>query len=484
MPPPRDIALIDSLRSHPSELPWLELKHNNADPKTIGRLCSALSNSARTENRDNAYILWGIHNTTHKILGTTFRPLQAKHQQQDLQLWLAQRLQPSIPFSFREVSHPDGRVVILEIPAAITAPVTFDNIPYIRIGSTTPKLTDYPERYRVLHECMRPHAWETGIARHYIPVDQVLTLIDHAQYFRLTHQPLSHNQTSILEHLETARIIQHDVGNMWNITNIGAILFATNLENFNSSLSRKSVRIIAHNGKSRTNTVTHRQDITSGYAVGFEELIRYITILYPSEERIGIAIRQTRPSFPPIALRELIANALIHQDMTITGAGPQIELFIDRIEITNPGRPLIRTDRMIDLPPRSRNETLASLMRRMGLCEEQGSGIDKAIKEVEHHQLPPPLFREGDTSMQVILYAPRTFAQMTWDERIRACYHHAVLKFLDGERMSNASLRQRLGVDAKNAAVVSRVIKKSLTAQKIKIADPTHPRTGYHPTWA
>lgn len=98
-------------------------------------------------------------------------------------------------------------------------------------------------------------------------------------------------------------------------------------------------------------------------------------------------------------MRELIANALIHQDMTITGAGPLIELFDDRLEITNPGCPLVETNRMIDLPPRSRNEALAALMRRMGMCEEQGSGLDKVFKEVEMFQLPAPLLKSNDTSM-------------------------------------------------------------------------------------
>ncbi len=118
------------------------------------------------------------------------------------------------------------------------------------------------------------------------------------------------------------------------------------------------------------------------------------------------------------------------------------------------------------------------------MCEEQGSGLDKVITQVEIFQLPPPLFREGDNSMQVILYGPRRFAEMTQDERIRACYHHAVLQFLSGERMKNATLCTRFGIDPKNAAQASAVIKKSLQAGYIKVADPDHPRAGYVPIWA
>jgi len=139
---------------------------------------------------------------------------------------------------------------------------------------------------------------------------------------------------------------------------------------------------------------------------------------------------------------------------------------------------------MIDLPPRSRNETLAALMRRMGFCEEQGSGLDKVIVQVELYQMPPPLFRDENTSVQVVLYGPRTFANMTPDERIRACYQHAILKLLSGERMKNSSLCGRFGIDLKNAAQASSVIKSALDAGLIKAADPEHPRAGYVPFWA
>ena len=130
--------------------------------------------------------------------------------------------------------------------------------------------------------------------------------------------------------------------------------------------------------------MTHRQDGQRGYASGFKGLIDYIEALLPRNEHIGTAFRTEAALFPPIAIRELVANALIHQDMTVTGSGPLIELFSDRLEITNPGVPLINPDRFIDLPPRSRNESLAALMRRMRICEEQGTGIDKVIAAVEN----------------------------------------------------------------------------------------------------
>jgi ATP-dependent DNA helicase RecG len=480
----RDVALVDQLRTEPSESTWLEFKANNTDPEMIGKRCSALANAARIEGRDLAYMVWGVEDGSHAVVGTDFNPETKKAGNQVMPLWLANSLQPSIPFSFRAVPHPAGRVVLLEIPAATGAPVSFQGVPYVRIGSATPKLTDYPERYQRLIERLQPYRWEQGIARQYVTSDEVLVLVDFVGYFRLTNQPLPENRQGILDKLAGDRLVTADVGGRWNITNLGAILFATKLQDFEASLARKAVRFVAYAGKNRAAMVTHRLDGQKGYAVGFEGLVGYLNDLLPKNEHIGAALREAHPLFPQLAIRELVANALIHQDMTVTGAGPQIELFEDRLEISNPGAPLVSPERMIDLPPRSRNETLAALMRRMKMCEEQGSGLDKVVESCEVFQLPPPLFRVEQNSLQAVLYGPRSFAAMTPDERVRACYFHAVLKFLSGDRMRNASLCTRLGIAAKNAAQASAVIGKTLEANLIRPADPDHPRAGYVPHWA
>ncbi|WP_114418429.1 ATP-binding protein [Marinospirillum perlucidum] len=484
MNPQRDIDLINQLLAPGVETDWLEFKKDNFEPDMLGVRTSALANAARLAGKDCAYMLWGIDDSRAAVVGTRFNPDIQKAHSQELAFWLARQLQPSIAFEFRRVEHPEGLVVILEIPAATSSPVAFKNIPYIRIGSAMPKLTDYPERYQQLIERLRPYTWEHALARQYVSGDEVLSLLDYSSYFKLTQQPLPDNRQGIFDKLEAERLIQKDVGEYWNITNLGAILFAHDLTLFSNSLARKAVRFIAYAGKNKAAQVSHRVEGKKGYAVGFEGLIEYIKDILPKNEHIDLALRTEEPLFPTIAVREVIANALIHQDMTITGAGPQVEVFRDRMEITNPGKPLVPAERMIDLPPRSRNEALAALMRRMGMCEEQGSGLDKVIASIELYQLPPPLFREEASAMQVVLYGPRTFAQMTPEERVRACYHHAVLKFLSGERMKNATLCERFGIESRNAAQASTVIKKAKESELIREADPEHPRAGYVPWWA
>ena len=476
--------MVDDLRKLTAETNIAEFKVNDADPAKIGRTISALSNAARLANQHFGYMLWGIRDGDHEVVGTTFDPRSAKAQKHPLEFWLSQRLNPSVAFTFKEVGHPRGRVILLEIPAATECPVEFDGTAYLRIGSATPKLSEYPDRLKALWDRLRPYFWERGIAAQFVTRDEVLERLDYQSYFQLTGQPLPTTPAAVLKSFAGDGLVIKDVGGRWSITNLGAILFAKRLDGFDHRLARKAVRFIAYGGNGRADTVTHRHDVQLGYATGFAGLMDYINGLLPRNEHIDKAFRTEIPLYPPIAIREVVANALIHQDMTITGTGPLIELFKDRMEITNPGTPLISPDRFIDSAPRSRNEVLASLMRRMRICEEQGTGIDKVITAVELFQLPAPDFRVEDSALRTILYAPRRFADMTADERVRACYQHAALKFLSGERMKNSTLRERFGIEPRNAAQVSQVIRLALKRELIRHADPDKPQSAYLPIWA
>jgi len=222
-----------------------------------------------------------------------------------------------------------------------------------------------------------------------------------------------------------------------------------------------------------------------GYAVGFEGIIRFIMALLPSNEVIERALRRTVHTYPEIAVRELVANALIHQDFFMTGTGPMVEIFDNRIEITNPGEPLVSTDRFLDTPPKSRNEALAALMRRFSICEERGSGIDKVISQVELFQLPAPLFEVPEGFTRVVLFAHRSLKEMDKADRVRACYLHAGLKYIQHDFLTNASVRERFGIEAKNKAAVSRYIREAVKAGMIKPFDENAARKmmKYVPFW-
>ena len=223
-----------------------------------------------------------------------------------------------------------------------------------------------------------------------------------------------------------------------------------------------------------------------GYASGFERLITFINGLVPSNEVIQQALRKTVPMYPELAVRELVVNVLIHQDFFVTGTGPMVEIFSDRMEVTNPGRPLVAADRFLDTPPKSRNEALASLMRRMGICEERGSGIDKVVFQTELFQLPAPLFEVTGESTRAVLFAQRPLTKMDREDRVRACYLHSCLKYVNREYLTNTTVRERFGIEPQNIATASRLIREAVEAGAIAAVDPDSAKSHrrYVPSWA
>jgi ATP-dependent DNA helicase RecG len=476
-------SLVEEFAGLRSETSWVEFKENNYDPQRIGVLISAISNAARLDDKPCGFVVWGIEDGTHNIIGTSFQPGTFTAKGQPLELWLARSVSPSVNFRFKDIRHYKGRLVLLEIPAANQVPTKFNNIAYIRIGQATPKLVDHPEREAALLVKLVSFVWEQGVAIPFVLTKDVLELLDSDSYFELTGQPVPQSEDDIAVMLAHDKLISRDVGSRWNILNLGAILFAKDLATFDV-VSRKAARVVQYEGLTRTGDTKERQG-QKGYAAGFEGLARYVNQRLPRKQVIGRAFREEKPIYPEIAVRELLANALVHQDMAIRGAGPLIEIFSDRIEITNPGKPLVETNRFIDFPPRSRNESLAALMRRIGVCEEQGSGIDKVVIAVEQAHLPPPDFRADGDNTKVFLFGPKSFGEMSPEERVRGCYHHAVIRYIEGQGMTNASLRVRYGVAERNASQISRVIKQTTEAGLIRASEMWSSRSGHYlPFWA
>ena len=474
--------LVDHLRSLPRETEWVEFKHNNADPQEVGEHISALSNGAALHRQRQAFMLWGIEDGSHDLLGTTFRPREAKVGNEELENWLLRLLNPRIEFRIHEGTLNGKPVVLFEIQPASHQPVGFSGIEYIRVGSYSKKLKDFPEKERALWAIFSERPFESCLAATSVTSDDVLALIDYASCFRLLGTPLPDNRQAILERLASEKVIAPKPGDRFDITNVGAVLFAADLRRFDR-LARKAPRVVIYDGDNRTRTIKEHVE-HRGYAVGLESLIAYINDQLPQNEQIGQALRRQVRVYPEPAIRELVPNALIHQDFNLTGTGPMIEVFADRMEITNPGLPLIDTLRFIDEPPRSRNETLAGMMRRMNICEERGSGIDKVIAAVEAFQLPAPDFRAATQHTVAVLFGPRDFAMMDRQDRIRACYQHACLWYVSGKQMTNATLRDRLNIAKTNYPLASRIIRDTIDAKLIHPVSGSGKESGYVPFWA
>jgi len=393
---------------------------------------------------------------------------------------------PSIAIDHSIVSYDGVELLLVFIPESQEKPVhlrggaVYDS--YLRSVGQTRKMTKQ-EVARVIARSAGSSV-ETEHASAELSADEVVKRIDIQAYFDLLSQPFPQDINAIVASLEAENIIKR-FGSRFAITNLGALLFAKDIRQF-EHLKRKSVRVIVYEQSDRLRTLKE-QEFFKGYAAGFEGLIQYVLDQTPRNEVIETALRREVKMYPPLSVRELVANALIHQDLNEIGTGPMIEIFSDRLEITNPGRPLVSTVRFIDSPPQSRNEALAAFMRRTNICEERGSGIDKVIFEVEVYQLPAPEFIETENHTKATLFAHSPLTKMERGDKIRACYQHCCLKYVSGSRMRNNTLRQRFNIAEKNYATASRIIGDTIEAKLIKPLDAqsrSKKYATYIPFWA
>ncbi|ADG68476.1 AAA-4 family protein [Planctopirus limnophila DSM 3776] len=463
---------IDAWRAARSEHQNLEFKEakNQFDNRKLFRYCVALANEG------GGHLLLGIEDVPpRKVVGTA-----AFNDPVEMAAKIFQTL--NFRVEIEEVAHPDGRVLVFHIPSRpLGTAYQYEGAYLMRAGEELVAMSE--DRLRQIFSEGQPN-WLSQPAKTDASDDEVIALLDTQAYFDLMKLPYPTQRTGVLERLASEGLIKGD-SNGWEISNLAAILLAKRLDGFSHALARKAPRVVIYDGVNKLKTKDDKPGMR-GYAVGFEALVDFVHSAAPQNRFIEEAVRKEVKMFPKQALRELIANALVHQDFLMTGASVMIEMYDDRVEISNPGLPPIQVERFID-EYRSRNERLADLMRRLGICEEKGSGIDKVISASEVFQLPAPDFRAGELRTTAVLFAHQDFPVMTKADRIRACYQHCCLQYVSGQRMSNQSLRQRFGVDDSKVATVSLVITATKDEGLIKADDSESSSTRYArylPFWA
>ena len=246
MTPIRDhdylFGLVRELCKLPRETEWVEFKTNYGDPERIGELISALANGAALNGKPNAYIVWGIEDETHAVVGATFSFAAEKKGNEPLENWVLRKLRPRIDFRFHEVIVDEQRVELLEIDRASRNPVAFDRDEFIRVGSVTKKLREYPEKERDLWRIFDRVSFEDGTAAERVREEDVLLKLDYPTYFHLLQVPLPDGRAAILDALRQDDLIVPCEAGGWNVTNLGAILLARKLYDF-PRLKRKAMRV-------------------------------------------------------------------------------------------------------------------------------------------------------------------------------------------------------------------------------------------------
>lgn len=464
------ISLIERLRQLANtETEWLEYKENNCDPQLMGEYISALSNSATICNKEKAYMLWGINDETHEIEGTTFSPKKMKRGNQEIENWLAGSLKPRVDFKFVEVFTDKGKVVVLEIPSAVNTPTSFKGTEFIRMGSYKKKLREFPEKERKLWLAFEQKPFELRTAMENVSESKVTELLDCAAYYTLMKLPLPSKRSAIIHNMVDEEFIREMDNGNYEITNLGALLLAKNLNVF-AHLKRKAVRVIKYKGNGKTNAI-REQMFTKGYAIQFDDITDYVMTLIPQEEEINTGRRVEHIMFPRKAIREMLGNMIIHQDLTAHGSGPIMEIFDTKIEASNPGTLLVDVNRIIDTAPHSRNEAIASFLRIVRICEERGSGFDRMEEGMRDLTIPAPKVECGEDFTRTKLYWYANLNDWKREDKIRTCYLYTCYCYVNEIEVANSVLRERFGVEEKNKAIISRIIKDTMNAGYIKLSD-------------
>lgn len=433
---------IDQWRALPSEHQRLEFKEAKTqyDFTKLCRYCVALANEG------GGTLLFGVADKPPRpVVGTTAvaNPVG-----------MAQKLFSALGFrvDIESVKHPDGRVVLFHVPSRPHGTAYHHQGAYLmRSGEQLLPMSEDQLR-KIFAEGM-PDQLEEPV-RSDMSAAEVLSVLNTEAFFSLLAQPYPTTVEAIVDRLVAERLVDEQEGS-FSVRRMAALLLAHRLADFDG-LERRAPRVIVYDGTSKLKTRLEHTGV-KGLAVGFQGLVAYILEHLPQNEIIEDALRKSVKLVPEIVIRELVANAIIHQDFEERGGSPMIEIYDDRVEISNPGEPIVPVERFID-GYQSRNERLAGLMRRMRICEEKSSGIDKVVNAAEVFQLPAPDFRVGHRRTSVVVFGPRNFDDMGRDDRVRACYQHCCLRWVMNDHMTNQSLRGRFNLPERKSSVASQII--------------------------
>ncbi len=466
------IEQIDLWRRSASEHQRLEFKEAKFQ-YDFGRLCQYCVAIA---NEGGGHLLLGIEDKPPRsVVGTdSFRDT----------IGTAEALFNKVGFriDIEEIAHPGGRVLVFVMPARPRGTAYHLEGKYLmRSGEALVPMSEDHLR-RIFAEGQPDWLEEHSVSD--LTSSQVVALLDTQAFFELLKVPYPTDERRVLERLQDARFVDH-VDGAYAIRRLGALLLAKRLEAF-SDLERKAPRVVVYSGTSKMETRLDQVG-ARGYAVGFQGLVAFISALLPQNEVIRDALRIEMKLVPEVVIRELVANALIHQDLAMGGSSVMVEVYSNRIEISNPGEPIVPVERFID-GYQSRNERLASSMRRMGICEEKSSGVDRVVHEAETHQLPAPDFRVSHRRTVVTIYGPKDFDEMDREDRIRATYQHCALKWVTEQKgMTNQSLRERFRLPESKSAVVSQMISAAIEAKFVVLDEKVGASrrfARYLPFWA
>jgi ATP-dependent DNA helicase RecG len=353
----------------------------------IGEYISALANAACLKYKPKAYLLYGIQDETHEVVGTPFDPYTKKAQgNQDLLPWVMAQLSPNPDFEVHMVEHSNGRVVIFEISPARDTPVSFRGESYIRIGSSKTNLRQHPEKARAIWT--RGNDWSAQICEDATIDDLDPEAVSKArEQFAVTHPSQADEvaEWNDITFLNKARVLKQD-----KVTHT-ALLLLGRAES--ATLLSPAVAKISWILKDADNRELDYEHFGPPFLLAGDRLQNRIRNLNVRTMPSGTLFPVEFTQYDFWVIREALHNCIAHQDYQLRGRIIVVE-FPDRVILTNVGdflpgdvETVIRQD-----APQSfyRNNFLADAMVELNLIDTQGGGIKRMFETQRKRSFPLP----------------------------------------------------------------------------------------------
>lgn len=394
--------LLDGLRSNPQEASWFEFKSNSNEPERIGRYISGLANGACTANRDFAYMVWGISDSGHELIGTNFDPEKQKIGNQPLLLWLNGLLVPSTDFGFNVFFCEGKRIVLLEIEAAYRQPVAFRGTPWWRLGSSLVELSQHPDAAAMIYRTVgRDWSSEVVLGATVADLDSEALVFAREQYLQ-KHKGDSFS--SEIQGWDTATFLAKARLSVGGKLTRAALLLLGRSESAHwlaPSVSRISWVLSDAAGEE-----VDYQHFDPPFLLAVNKIfakIRNITIrALPDGTLFPVEMSQ----YDSWVFREALHNCIAHQDYGFCRT-VVVREYPDRIVFANAGafRPgtLEQALQCRDVPRYYPNRQLTDVMVELRMIDTIGSGIRRMFIAQKKRFMPLPDFIIEPDSVQVVL---------------------------------------------------------------------------------
>ena len=464
------IKTIDELRSYDHELEWFEFKVNWFKPHELGEYISALSNAATLHGKDNGYFVWGVDNNTHEAVGTTFDQDQDVNNE-PLKHYLARQTTPDIGFHFEELMYNGKRLVVLVIPAAVKMPTAFDNVRYIRIGSSKEKLMKYPESEAQLFDVLK-----NGLPTISNTVSEFQDLTFNKMFLYFETKGISLNKRTFKK-------------NLGLLTDSGKYNILAQLLSDDSHIT---IRFALFAGETKTSAMYSVKEFGNTCILySLDQVLDYGKVLNipQADERNRETVRKEVPLFNESAYTEAVINAFVH-NRWLDGNAPMFTGFKDRIEILSRG----------NLPPKQTvegfyegesvpvNEALSRIFIMLHITEHTGRGVPRItevygretirIKEnsilvtIPYERLGDEVYAQDD--VQVIDKNAQVDAQV--DVQIKKDQDAIVLLFCDTPK-TMLEIAEELGYKDRRSA--RRVVLPLLDQGRLAMTIPDKPNSRF-----